>query len=458
MALEIPPWLRPPEDLGAQYLGGVRAGAAIQQEQARLTQETNLANMRAALQAQESERQNMLEQQRMAQQHAYQQQQLGIQQQELAQAQQLNQIKVKDAAQRFQAQQQFQNWLQLNPDKDPSEGILKFFPGTDESMQGYGTLAHNLFLSKRRIEPPTVVNMDVNGRAVPFLQIPEASGNYRMQAVRDERSDVEGRMMRMHELSELERRRDRLQAELDKDPMAARFLDADPSKLTKEQLPMYNALQKRKQMVDDYDRRIEEAYKRRGQSYDDEDNFPEPGDKSSAPSTGVKVVSIRQKGAPEANQAAAQVPAGPTDTIRPQLGVVGDYGLRALSPPQAAPQAEPPPPQAPSAPSVPGPAFRPYEPTPKATPPQETLPTTHASKPLYEKSDYKDKSYNDLVKSMHALSPADLVRAAKRMGVEKTTYDSNSGVYYIPGDSMSKDEFIDWIADLAFKTNLSPIK
>jgi len=258
MALPLPPWIPGPIDLGAEWLGGLRAGSAIQAEQQRLAQESNLTQMRLMLQQQENERQNQLDQERLAQTRAYQQQEISIRKQQLEQAKAVNDIRIQEAARTLQAQQQFQQWLNDNPDKDPAEGFLRFFPGTGESAAGYGQLARSVWQDKQTIAPPELENIDVEGRNVPFLRIPEKGGGYRMQQVRLPGDDIESRQMRNEQRRELERRRDKLEASLtDADKTV---LSMDPTKMDPATLKNYQAAKKKEDAIEALDRQIEAAY------------------------------------------------------------------------------------------------------------------------------------------------------------------------------------------------------
>src|SRR5215468_1171057 len=133
MAYQIPPWIPGAQDVAGQFSRGAQLGL----EQLRM------------------ERENVLRQEEFAQRQAYQQQEMALRQQELQQQEQLNQIKIQQAARTYQAQQNFQRWLQEHPDEDPAVGMMKFFPGTDETMTGYGQLARQAWLARQRLQPPT---------------------------------------------------------------------------------------------------------------------------------------------------------------------------------------------------------------------------------------------------------------------------------------------------------------
>ena len=192
----IPHWIPGPQDVAGQFDRGAQLGM----EQVRLRMESE-----------RMDRENILRQQELAQRTEYERAQLGMRQRELEEQQKLNQLRVQEQARLFQAQQGFQQWLAANPDKDPAEGILKFFPGTDAgSMAGYGTLARGMFEARQKLGPPEVVGVDVDGEKVNFLKMQERGGNYRMQQIHKGSQDIEGRQTREKQISILERRRENL--------------------------------------------------------------------------------------------------------------------------------------------------------------------------------------------------------------------------------------------------------
>lgn len=141
----FPPWIHAPESVAKSYATGVELGANIQNQRAQLQEK----EMSDALWAN-------IAQQRQNQEQAYRQAQLGQEAQRMQQDEQLNQIKIQEAQRKFAAQQQYQQFVQGGG--DPLQGIMQFFPGTDESMTGYGQLARQMQLSKLGGAQPEVVN------------------------------------------------------------------------------------------------------------------------------------------------------------------------------------------------------------------------------------------------------------------------------------------------------------
>lgn len=195
MAFEIPPWIKAPESVAKSYGTGFELGA-------------NVANQRAALQERAASEAlwAQIAQQRAAQQQQYQQAQIAQDQQRLAQEQQLNQLKVQDTQRRFAAQQQYQ--ADLAAGMDPLQAIMKNFPGTDESMTGYGQLARQLQLQNRMMRPPFPTSMTdpVTGERYGGYMTTTAEGErftpFRQQA------DAMTRYMEEQELKELAKSRD----------------------------------------------------------------------------------------------------------------------------------------------------------------------------------------------------------------------------------------------------------
>lgn len=255
MPYEFAPWIRPPDNLGAAFTGGVNAGAEIAHQQAALAQQANLATMEATLKQQQLSREHALEQQRLEIQKAYQNQEMSLRKQELQQAQQINQIKVQQAAKTFAARQQYQQWL--SEGKDPVEGILKLFPGTDESMTGYGQLARQWIQDRKPVPPPSVENVDVEGQQTPFLKIPERGGDYRMQQIRVPGSDTEGRQLRMSKVHNLERLASSLQKQIAASPGAVLIGKDKLSDAQRSFLDQYKSLQSK---LDSINQRLEALY------------------------------------------------------------------------------------------------------------------------------------------------------------------------------------------------------
>ena len=257
MPYQIAPWIRPAGDLGEDYLGGVRIGAEIAHQQAALAQQANQSSMEMTLKQQQLARESALEQQRMQIQKAYQMQQIGLRNQELKQQAQLNALKVQDAARRFAAQQAYQK--DIAGGMPIAESILKRFPGTDESMTGYGQLAHQLELGKRILPPPQVQNIDVNGQQMPYLKIPEAGGGYRMQNIPKPGRDVQSERLATMQIRELERQRDKMESALENDP-ASSLESRDPATLSASQKLMLNSFHAKRNRVDALDQKIDSLY------------------------------------------------------------------------------------------------------------------------------------------------------------------------------------------------------
>lgn len=253
MAYEFAPWIRPPESLAQNYLGGLRAGADIAREQAQMQQQANLSMMEANLRQQQMQRTNALEMQRMEMEKAYQQHNLQLRNQELQQAQQLNQLKVQDAASRLAARQQYQQAVAGG--MPIPEAILKFFPGTDESMTGYAQIARQLALDKRVTPPPSVETFD----GEKFLKVTEPGGNVQYHPMRKEGRDVMSDRLSAMRIRELERKSDALQKALEADP-AAVLEGKDVSKLSPPQQAAYARWQAKKKALATMEQQIEDLY------------------------------------------------------------------------------------------------------------------------------------------------------------------------------------------------------
>jgi len=153
-SLPMPSWLPGFQDVGAQVLRGYQIGANIRGEEQRLAQQSNMEQMRAALQEQENLRNNLLDQQRLAQQTAYNRQNIALDQAKLAESKRLNDISVQEAARRYQGQQAFSAYMQANPDADPTAAWMQFIAPTAESQGGFGTAARAAWLNRMSLQAP----------------------------------------------------------------------------------------------------------------------------------------------------------------------------------------------------------------------------------------------------------------------------------------------------------------
>lgn len=252
----IPGWIPGPQDVSGQFLGGVRAGAQIQQEQQRLAQEANLAEMRAMLEQQQNERDNALRQQQMAQTQEYNRAQISIRQQELAEQKKQNDIKTQDAARTYAAQQKFSEWVAQHPDEDPSAAYFKFFAGTTGMGTEAGTIARTMFQQRLASQPPQLTTYDLpGGRQVSGLLGRTGTGGFSFDEFKTPTEGVEGRMMRMEQRRELERRRDKLESSM---------TDADRMALANPKSIAYAAAKKKQDAIDALDKLIESAYRESG--------------------------------------------------------------------------------------------------------------------------------------------------------------------------------------------------
>lgn len=110
---DIPPWLHP-QSIPQMYAQGAQMGmgmaserARIQQAQAQLTQQAQIASMEIAAKQEQSARHAMVQQQQLEIEKAYKEQMISLHQQELAEKQAELERKTQEAAQQFAAQQRF---------------------------------------------------------------------------------------------------------------------------------------------------------------------------------------------------------------------------------------------------------------------------------------------------------------------------------------------------------------
>lgn len=141
MEYPIPPWLHgvSPGEIGQLYQNAQRAGAQIQMEQQRLSQESQQAQM--ALQAkQEAAKQDQMRQaQQMQIEKAYHDSEIGLRKSQLEQTQKELQQKTQIAAQTFQAKQQAQQRIAAG--EDPQKVWMELGPMMGVTGAGLANLA-----------------------------------------------------------------------------------------------------------------------------------------------------------------------------------------------------------------------------------------------------------------------------------------------------------------------------
>jgi len=108
----IPPWLNQQPDTASAFLNGYRASAQIAQEQQRLAQEKEQAQMQMALKEKELKASTAHDQALLYVTRAYHEQQINLRNATLEQTKQRVDAQTRAAAQKFQAQQQYQKRLQ----------------------------------------------------------------------------------------------------------------------------------------------------------------------------------------------------------------------------------------------------------------------------------------------------------------------------------------------------------
>jgi len=181
----MPPWLTRTPDLGANFTRGLQIGANIAQERNRLAQQAEQAAMSAAIRAQEIEQDSIRKQQELLMEKAYKDAMVGLRKRELDTSEATFQMKAQQAARRFASQQTFQRRVQAG--EDPAQVLLEMGPALGESLTG----AAQLYKATRPMgEMPAPAVEEYAGQK--FLKIPERTGEYRMQQIRQAPSIAEG--------------------------------------------------------------------------------------------------------------------------------------------------------------------------------------------------------------------------------------------------------------------------
>jgi hypothetical protein len=449
----MPNWIRPPDVVG-DYLSGLQLGQQAASEQQRL-------------QAQQiqAERDHMLEQQRLQISKAYQDQQIQIRQQELKQQQAELNIKTQDAARKIAAQQAYQQWLTSGGPNgqpgDPVTGLLKFGPAMGDVGTGYGQLAREERMKNMVRPPPGIESFDVNGQPTSFLHYTQPTGTEEYRQIQKGTADAQVNKRAAMEVRQMEHQINALQSALDKtDDLTLAALDVPEAQRN----PMQKIAAKR---YEDAKGRLEALQERVDEYYVTGEIQPpaaapaEPPAPATAPAAptagGVKVISIRPKSA-----AAPTAPSAPYVRSPMEFGVINPR-LPISAPAAAAPPA--------AAPSVPGPAFLPR--VPAAPPPEVSNIPSSPPKPLFE-SDLTPNtaaygaavrsSQEKLRKAFTDLKPVDLVKAAKRLGIQNIAWNPDQGIFFAPSlgglfsNSINREDLEAKLAQMATEKNLNPLQ
>lgn len=213
MAYPIPPWIPDSaQQAGPLYAQGLQVGAGLAEANARLQQQAALATMEAAAKQEQSQREMEMEKQRMEISRQYQQIESGLKQRELDQQQQQISLKVNEAARQFAAQQRYQQLIDSG--SDPAKALLEVGPDLGISMTGAAQLYKETMPQPNM--PPTVENYGGH----EFLKVPEPYGRFQYHPL-NKAADPEARNIRMAQLHEMERMRDKLESGLQNDPGAS---------------------------------------------------------------------------------------------------------------------------------------------------------------------------------------------------------------------------------------------
>lgn len=163
MPVQIPPWIRPPDDPAQAYISAYHAGAAVAGEQAKLQVQANAQANEIAVAEQRLQEQHMREQQQMEMTKAYHDATIGLRQQQLATAQEKIQQAGQLAATRSLALQAYQS--DLASGLKPAEAALRH-PELFPSMAGFGATARVL---QEQQEPFHVTTETVDGQKIFYM-------------------------------------------------------------------------------------------------------------------------------------------------------------------------------------------------------------------------------------------------------------------------------------------------
>jgi hypothetical protein len=256
----LPPWLArtdPAEAFISTFKQAQGIKAQLQMEQARLQQSAIEAGQQAQARASEQQQRMALEQQQIAQEKARTDAELGLKRQQLEQSQQEITMAAQQAANKFAATRAFQAEVGDGSDPDKvSRAMLKY--GAAMGAPG-AAMSSAMRMAPRAAEVPKSVKI----AGEDFIPQQTSTGT-RFQQVRHEKpaQDIEARMVRMDQLRELERRRDKLEAEHEKDVIGKLASTGDATSPTRKAAK--EAYQKRAKSIDDLDKQIQELQSSRG--------------------------------------------------------------------------------------------------------------------------------------------------------------------------------------------------
>lgn len=172
----MPSWIRPPADLGAEYVSGLHAGAQVAGERARLAQQERQMELQAQASQAAAQREQLRQQTEMAIQKEYQKAQIGLRKQALDQQNQMIQERTRAAAGRFIAQQRYQQRYQqliqggANPADASSQAMMEVGPEAG-SMTSAAAL-YRAGQPPQASAPPTVETYG----GEQFLKVPTRTG------------------------------------------------------------------------------------------------------------------------------------------------------------------------------------------------------------------------------------------------------------------------------------------
>lgn len=256
----LPPWLNradPAAEFAASFRQTQGIRAQLQMEQARLQQSAIQSAQQAAARAQEQEQRQALEQQQIAMEKAKNDAMIGLKRQELEQSQQQITMAAQQAAQKFAATQAFQK--EVGDGTDPqavSRAMLKY--GAAMGAPGAAMSA------AMRARPPQAASVPESVKIGGEDFIPQqTSTGTRYQQIRHAapaKPDIEARMVRMDQLRETERRRDKLEAEQEKDVIGKLATEGEATTPTRKAAKA--AYQARAKTIKDLDQQIQQLQSR----------------------------------------------------------------------------------------------------------------------------------------------------------------------------------------------------
>lgn len=169
----VPPHLAQVPNPAETYAKGVALGQEVRLAEMRIAAEREQAAMQMTMRQQAINAESLRRQQELEITKAQTDIQASLRMKQLEQAQAKIDLETSKAARAYEAQAQYQRWVDSGGDK--MEGLLRFGPAMGMSMAGMADVAK--FSERPETKPASIQEFDVQGQKVPFLRVPRPTGD-----------------------------------------------------------------------------------------------------------------------------------------------------------------------------------------------------------------------------------------------------------------------------------------